>query len=121
MRKKGGKDDAVPSLIESDPPAIACQPTCRMYCVYWQWRAGVSAGAFRKNWARLIQKIYNVDPLVCAKCQGKMHIISFIEDGEIIEKILRHLDLWDTRNHDPPAHRIPSFHDYTIDHSCLSG
>ena len=26
--------------------------------------------AFRKNWARLIQKIYEVDPLTCAKCQG---------------------------------------------------
>ena len=36
MRKKEGKDDVVPSLIESD----------------------VSSSAFRKNWARLIQKIY---------------------------------------------------------------
>ena len=95
MRKNEGKDDAVPSLIESD----------------------VSPSAFRKNWARLIQKIYNVDPLVCPKCHGRMRIISFIEDMEIIEKILRHLDLWDTRNHDPPAHTIPTFHDYTIDHS----
>jgi len=85
----------VPSLIESD----------------------VSPRAFRKNWARLIQKIYNVDPLVCPKCPGPMRIISFIEDMEIIEKILRHLDLWDTRNHDPPAHRTPTFHDYNIDHS----
>jgi len=31
-----------------------------------------------------------------------MKIISFIEDLDIIEKILRHLDLWDIRNHDPP-------------------
>jgi hypothetical protein len=23
----------------------------------------------RKNWARLIQKIYEVDPLVCPKCK----------------------------------------------------
>ena len=34
--------------------------------------------AFRKNWARLIQKIYEVDPLVCPKCKGNMRIISFI-------------------------------------------
>jgi hypothetical protein len=27
------------------------------------------------NWARLIQKIYEVDPLTCPKCQGKMRII----------------------------------------------
>ncbi|MFH1154828.1 MAG: IS91 family transposase, partial [Pseudomonadota bacterium] len=56
----------------------------------------------RQNWARLIQKIYEVDPLVCPKCQGSMKIISFIEKLDVIEKILRHLDLWDSRNHDPP-------------------
>jgi hypothetical protein len=31
-----------------------------------------------------------------------MRIISFIEEIEIIEMILRHLGLWDIRNHDPP-------------------
>ncbi len=35
--------------------------------------------AFRKNWARLIQKIYEVDPLICPKCQGPMRIISLCE------------------------------------------
>ena len=49
---------------------------------------------FRKNWARLIQKIYYVDPLLCSKCLGSMKIISIIEDNEIIEKILRHFGLW---------------------------
>jgi len=62
----------------------------------------MSSREFRQNWARLIQKVYEVDPLLCPKCQGTMKIISFIEDLDIIEKILRHLDLWDTRNHDPP-------------------
>ena len=56
----------------------------------------------RQNWARLIQKIYEVDPLVCPKCHGKMKIIRFIEEFDIIEKILGHLDLWDIHNHDPP-------------------
>jgi hypothetical protein len=31
-----------------------------------------------------------------------MKIIGFIEDDEIIEKILQHLGLWETRSHDPP-------------------
>ena len=31
-----------------------------------------------------------------------MRIISFIEDSEIIKKILKHLDLWDVRRK-PPA------------------
>ena len=41
-----------------------------------------------KNWARLIKKIYEVDPLVCPKCGGDMRIIAFIEDYKVIGKIL---------------------------------
>ncbi|MCG2789925.1 MAG: hypothetical protein L6405_08295 [Actinomycetia bacterium] len=33
-----------------------------------------------KTWARLIKKIYEVDPLICPKCGGNMRIIAFIED-----------------------------------------
>jgi hypothetical protein len=46
-----------------------------------------------RTWARLIQKIYEVDPLACPKCQGHMRILAFIEDEEAIEKILKHLGL----------------------------
>jgi len=81
------------------------------------------------NWARLIQKIYHVDPLICPKCQGKMRTISWIEDDEVIEKRLKHLGLWlpkrspPPRAHDPPQavridyldSRIPSADDYLID------
>lgn len=31
-----------------------------------------------------------------------MHIIRFIEQRDIIKKILSHPGLWDIRNHDPP-------------------
>ena len=31
-----------------------------------------------------------------------MKIIFIIDDFEIIDKILKHLELWDVRNHDPP-------------------
>jgi hypothetical protein len=34
---------------------------------------------FRKNWARLIKKIYEIDPLVCPYCQGSMRIISLCD------------------------------------------
>jgi hypothetical protein len=80
LRKKAGTDDQVPALIDSD----------------------ISRKAFRKNWARLIQKIYNVNPLLCPKCSGSMRIISLIDDAEIIKKILKHLGLWDVK-HKPPA------------------
>jgi hypothetical protein len=31
-----------------------------------------------------------------------MRIIAFIEDSDMIEKILKHPKLWDIRHHDPP-------------------
>jgi len=80
LRKKAHNDDDIPAVILSDP----------------------SNKAVRKNWARLIQKVYEIDPLICPKCRGKMKIIAFIEQPILIRKILEHLDLWDTRNHDPP-------------------
>ncbi len=49
-----------------------------------------SCKACRKNWARLIQKIYEVDPLTCLKCNGPMCVISIIEDQKVIKKILKH-------------------------------
>jgi len=82
LRKKADTDDNIPNIIDTD----------------------ISKKAFRKNWARLIQKIYNVNPLLCPKCQAEMKIISFIEDDSLIRKILEHLEIWDKRNHDPPKH-----------------
>ena len=57
----------------------------------------LSAAEFRRNWARLIQKVYEIDPLICPKCEGKMRVISVIEDQAIIKKILQHLGIWDTQ------------------------
>jgi len=62
---------------------------------------------YRKNWARLIQKIYELAPLTCPKCQGKMSIISFIENEEVIDKILKHLGLWDLKSKPPPRANAP--------------
>ena len=36
--------------------------------------ADVSKKRCQKNWARLIRKIYEVNPLVCSKCNGQMRI-----------------------------------------------
>jgi len=50
----------------------------------------------------VLKMLNEVDPLVCPKCQGQMKIIFIIDDFEIIDKLLKHLNLWDIRNHDPP-------------------
>jgi len=50
----------------------------------------------------LIKKIYEIDPLTYPKCQGRMKIKGFIEDEEVIQKILKPLGLWDVRTRLPP-------------------
>jgi len=42
-----------------------------------------SSKEYQKNWAIPIQKIYEVDPLSCPKCQGQMPIKNFTEDQEV--------------------------------------
>ena len=79
-RKKQDQDGLVPCILQSEE----------------------SSKGFRKNWARLIQKIYEVDPLTCPKCQGPMRVISLIEDHEVIKKILKHLGLWELTPRPPP-------------------
>jgi len=45
-------------------------------------------------WARLIRKVYEVDPLECPKCKGPMRVIALIEDAGVIRRILEHLGRW---------------------------
>jgi len=93
-RQKEGSDDAVPCILEPQG----------------------DVKAFRKSWARLIQKIYEVDPLVCPKCQGKMRVIGSIEDPSVIRAILEHLGLWLTRAKPPPKiHDPPNIEYATAD------
>jgi DNA-directed RNA polymerase subunit RPC12/RpoP len=45
----------------------------------------------RYLWAKLIARIYEVFPLLCLHCGGQMRLISFINDGAEIRKILDHI------------------------------
>jgi hypothetical protein len=56
----------------------------------------------KRAWARLIRKVWAADPLACPKCGARLRIISFIENPSVIEKILRHLKLWDPLERPPP-------------------
>ncbi|MGK2858304.1 MAG: hypothetical protein ACSLFQ_13970, partial [Thermoanaerobaculia bacterium] len=44
----------------------------------------------RKNWAALIRRVYEADPLVCA-CGATMRIVAVITERSVITKILAHL------------------------------
>lgn len=61
----------------------------------------------RRNWARLLKKIYEVDPLRCPRCGNPMHIVAWIEGAAVIRKILQHLGLWERSPRSPPPRLIP--------------
>jgi hypothetical protein len=46
------------------------------------------------TWREWIKKVWEVDPLKCPNCTCEMKIISFINEPDVIRKILEHLDLW---------------------------
>jgi len=100
-RKKNDQDELIPSILEpvEDP----------------DFSGDGSSKEYKRNWAHLIQKIYEVDPLTCPKCQGRskipslagMRILAFIEDKEVIKKILKHLGLWERKARPPPKTSSP--------------
>jgi hypothetical protein len=47
------------------------------------------------KWRELIKKVWEADPLLCPHCSREMRIVALIDDWEVIEKILRHLGLWE--------------------------
>jgi hypothetical protein len=50
-----------------------------------------SGNKSNQTWARLIQKIYQVDPMICSKCGSEMKIIAIITDRYEVRKILKYL------------------------------
>jgi len=41
-----------------------------------------------------VKKVWEADPLRCPKCSREMRIVSLIDQEDVIERILRHLGLW---------------------------
>lgn len=50
-----------------------------------------SLAALRRGWAQLIRQVYEVDPLVCPRCQGVMRVVAFVTEPRVIRRILDHL------------------------------
>jgi hypothetical protein len=42
----------------------------------------------RQSWARLLQKIYEVDPFICPKYRGAMWVVAIIEDPRELTRII---------------------------------
>jgi hypothetical protein len=97
-RRNEVEENTIPHIMESNTSSLAC----------------------RKSWARLIQKTYEADPLICPKCRGNMRIISFIEDRDVIKTILNHLGLWISRSKPPAKAHAPPAREYAMDGFCHS-
>jgi hypothetical protein len=54
-----------------------------------------------RSWARLIKKIYEVDPLICPKCGSAMKIKAFITNTSEVARVMANLQL--PNFHPPPA------------------
>ena len=54
--------------------------------------ASPSLAALRRGWAQLLRRVYEIEPLVCPRCQGVMRVVAFITDGRVIRRILDHIN-----------------------------
>ena len=57
------------------------------------------------SWARLIAKVYEIDPLLCTCCGHRMSIGASISDAFAIRRILDHLALTTPAGEKPPPLR----------------
>ena len=69
-----GKDKQHPSPETTEPPDDSGTLCCKM------------------SWAMRLKRVFNIDVTVCRHCQGAMRIIACIEDHQVINKILAHIN-----------------------------
>lgn len=46
-----------------------------------------------RPWAELMQRGFGFDVLACPRCPGRLRLVVLIQDGAVIQRILRHLGL----------------------------
>ncbi len=65
------------------------------------------------TWAILIKMVYEVDPLICPNCGEAMKIISLIDkkQNDVINRILKHCDLWQEDTPRPPPEKETPVHE----------
>ena len=57
-----------------------------------------------KGWAEMIRKVYEVDPMVCPYCGGRMKVVAFLTDYAVVDRIMEHLKLIFVAEKPPPSH-----------------
>ena len=67
----------------SDLPAVALPPVVPA-------EPGSAEARRRSAWARVLQKVFEVDPLLCPRCKTEMKVVAWITDPLVIGRILAH-------------------------------
>ncbi|MEW8333312.1 MAG: IS91 family transposase, partial [Candidatus Thiodiazotropha sp.] len=44
------------------------------------------------TWAQRLKRVFGIDIETCPACGGAVHIVAYIEDADVIEKMLKHVD-----------------------------
>jgi len=57
----------------------------------------------RASWARLIRKVFEVDPRVCSPCGAEMKILAVITEPAVVDRILSRLETSSTQARPPPS------------------
>jgi Ribonuclease G/E len=57
-----------------------------------------------KGWVEMIRKVYEVDPMICPRCGGRMRVVAFLTEHAVVDRIIRHLELTFGAEKPPPAH-----------------
>jgi len=74
------------SVARAEPQTADPSPdsteTCSAFPTLEESRvAAARIAALRRRWADLIRRVYEIDPLVCARCGGPMRVVSFITNA----------------------------------------
>jgi hypothetical protein len=52
----------------------------------------------------MIRKVYEVDPMACPKCGGRMKVDAFLTEYAVVDRIIDHLKLTFVADKPPPSH-----------------
>lgn len=79
------------AAVTAMAPMPVIPPVARPITADQEFQSYAKRSPARYLWAKLIARIYEVFPLLCLHCGGQMRLISFINDGAEIRKILDHI------------------------------
>ena len=77
-RTRGARRREAAGAPETEAPVTIVEP------INWSLRAA------RSRWAELLRRIWEVEPLACPRCRGRMHVLAVLTDPAVLARILAH-------------------------------